>query len=236
MKLKELREEVWQANLKLFEYRLAPLTWGNASGFAKEEGIVAIKPSGVPYSELKISDIVLVDLEGKVVESHLRPSSDTPTHLEIYRAFPEVGGVCHTHSTYATIFAQAEVEIPCLGTTHADYFFGPIPLARHLTAEEIAENYEKNTGKIIVEKLKGKEIMACPAILLPGHGVFTWGESAFKAVDHALVVEEIARIAFGTLLLSPRKEPISEELLFKHFYRRHGQKAYYGQTKGGNHD
>lgn len=236
MKLKELREEVWRANLKLAEYGLAILTWGNVSGYSKKEGLVAIKPSGVPYSELKIEDIVLIDLEGHIVESTLRPSSDTPTHLEIYRAFPEIGGICHTHSPCATMFAQAEREIPCLGTTHADYFFGPIPLARHLKAEEIAEDYEKNTGKVIVEKLKGQEIMACPAILLPGHGVFTWGESALKAVDHALVVEEIARLALGTLLLSPGKEPITQELLRKHYYRRHGEMAYYGQKKGGHDD
>ncbi len=236
MRLRELRKKVWEANLKLFEYRLAILTWGNVSGFDKEEGLVAIKPSGVSYSELKLEDIVLVDLEGQLVEGNLRPSSDTPTHLEIYRAFPEIGGLCHTHSPWATIFAQAEVEIPCLGTTHADYFFGPIPLARSLTAEEIAENYEKNTGKVIVEKLKGTDIMACPAILLPGHGVFTWGESAIKAVENALVVEEVARMAFGTLLLSPDKKPISKDLLLKHYFRRHGQNAYYGQKKGGDHE
>lgn len=236
MKFRELKENVWQANLKLFEYRLAILTWGNVSGLARDEGLVAIKPSGVPYSELKLEDIVLVDLEGHLVEGNLKPSSDTLTHLEIYRAFPKIGGLCHTHSPYATIFAQAEVEIPCLGTTHADYFFGPVPLTRQLTAEEIAENYEKNTGKVIVEKLKGTEIMVCPAILLPGHGVFTWGESAIKAVENALVVEEVAKMALGTLLLSPGKEPISKDLLIKHYYRRHGQNAYYGQKKGGSHE
>ncbi len=236
MKLKELREEVWRANLKLSEWRLSILTWGNVSGYDPASGLVAIKPSGVAFESLRAEDIVLVDLQGRAVDSQLKPSSDTPTHLELYRAFPEIRGVCHSHSPFATMFAQAEKEIPCLGTTQADYFFGSVPLARRLTAEEIAENYEKNTGKAIVETLAGRDIMATPGILLPGHGVFTWGESPSKAVEIALVLEEIARMALGTLLLEPGKPPLPEELLAKHYWRRHGKDAYYGQKKGGQNE
>jgi len=231
VKLKELREEVWKANLQLAEYHLATLTWGNVSGLDSQQAVVAIKPSGIAYADLRIEDIVLVDLEGRTIDSQLQPSSDTPTHLELYRSFPEIRGVCHTHSPYATMFAQAGREIPCLGTTHADYFFGPVPITRRITPSEIAENYEKNTGKIIVEKIKGTEIMANPGVLVPGHGVFTWGESAQKAVEVALVVEEIARMALGTLLLKPDQPPLAPELLTKHYRRRHGKDAYYGQKK-----
>lgn len=233
MKLKELREAVWRANLMLGEWRLSILTWGNVSGYAPDSGLVAIKPSGISFERLHVEDIVLVDLEGKIVDSELKPSSDTPTHLELYRSFPGLGGICHSHSPFATMFAQAEKEITCLGTTHADYFWGSIPLARRLTSEEIADNYEKNTGKAIVESLTGRDIKACPGILLPGHGVFTWGESPAKAVEIALVVEEVAKMALGTLLLEPGKSPLADDLLNKHFLRRHGKDAYYGQKKGG---
>lgn len=236
MRLRGLREEVWRANLKLREWRLSVLTWGNVSGYDPNAALVAIKPSGVSFEQLRPEDIVLVDLEGKVVEGQLNPSSDTPTHLELYLSFPEIRGVCHSHSLFATIFAQAEKEIPCMGTTQADYFFGSVPLARRLKAEEIVENYEKNTGKAIVETLAGKDIMSIPGILLPGHGVFTWGESPSKAVEIALVVEEVAKMALGTFILEPGKSPLPEELLAKHYRRRHGKDAYYGQKKGGQNE
>ncbi len=229
--LAELKESVWKANLDLAKSGLILLTFGNVSGIDRRRGVVAIKPSGVPYDSLKADDIVLVDLEGSVVEGWLNPSSDTPTHVEIYKAFPEVGGVAHAHSTYATMFAQAKREIPCFGTTHADHFHGPVPVTRLLVEAEIAEAYEKNTGKIIVERFAGLDPLALPAVLVAGHGPFTWGRSPAEAVETGLVLEQTAKMAFGAMALDPRLPPLDACVLEKHFRRKHGPDAYYGQKK-----
>jgi len=229
--LAELKESVWKANLDLAKSGLVLLTFGNVSGIDRRRGVVAIKPSGVPYDSLKADDIVLVDLEGGVVEGWLNPSSDTPTHVEIYKAFPEVGGVAHVHSTYATMFAQAKREIPCFGTTHADHFHGPVPVTRLLVEAEIAEAYEKNTGKIIVERFAGLDPLALPAVLVAGHGPFTWGRSPAEAVETGLVLEQTAKMAFGAMALDPRLPPLDACVLEKHFRRKHGPDAYYGQKK-----
>jgi len=229
--LAELKESVWKANLDLAKSGLILLTFGNVSGIDRRRGVVAIKPSGVPYDSLKADDIVLVDLEGSVVEGWLNPSSDTPTHVEIYKAFPEVGGVAHAHSTYATMFAQAKREIPCFGTTHADHFHGPVPVTRLLVEAEIAEAYEKNTGKIIVERFAGLDPLALPAVLVAGHGPFTWGRSPAEAVETGLLLEQTAKMAFGAMALDPRLPPLDACVLEKHFRRKHGPDAYYGQKK-----
>ncbi len=229
--LAELKESVWKANLDLAKSGLILLTFGNVSGIDRRRGIVAIKPSGVPYESLKADDIVLVDLEGGVVEGWLNPSSDTPTHVEIYKAFPEVGGVAHAHSSYATMFAQAKREIPCFGTTHADHFHGPVPVTRLLVEAEIAEAYEKNTGQIIVERFAGLDPLALPAVLVAGHGPFTWGRTPAEAVETGLVLEQTAKMAFGAMALDPRLLPLEACVLEKHFRRKHGPDAYYGQKK-----
>lgn len=229
--LAELKESVWKANLDLAKSGLVLLTFGNVSGIDRRRGVVAIKPSGVPYESLKADDIVLVDLEGSVVEGWLNPSSDTPTHVEIYKAFPEVGGVAHAHSTYATMFAQAKREIPCFGTTHADHFHGPVPVTRLLVEAEIAEAYEKNTGRIIVERFAGLDPLALPAVLVAGHGPFTWGRTPADAVETGLVLEQTAKMAFGAMALDPRLPPLDACVLEKHFRRKHGPDAYYGQKK-----
>jgi len=232
--LAELKESVWKANLDLAKSGLILLTFGNVSGIDRRRGVVAIKPSGVPYESLKADDIVLVDLEGGVVEGWLNPSSDTPTHVEIYKAFPEVGGVAHAHSTYATMFAQARREIPCFGTTHADQFHGPVPVTRLLVEAEVDEAYEKNTGKIIVERFAGLDPLALPAVLVAGHGPFTWGRTPAESVETGLVLEQTAKMAFGAMALDPRLPPLDACILEKHFRRKHGPDAYYGQkTKEG---
>lgn len=228
--MKKLRESVYSANMELFERKLIIYTWGNVSGIDREKGIVAIKPSGVSYEALKPSDIVLVALEdGKVLEGELRPSSDTPTHLWLYRAFPGIGGVTHTHSTYATAWAQAGREIPCFGTTHADYFRGEIPCTRFLTESEIKGNYEAETGRVIEERFLNLNPVHTPGVLVRGHGPFTWGKDAAESVYHAAVLEETARMALNTLLVAPQTEPLPEDLQNKHFERKHGANAYYGQ-------
>lgn len=232
MNLKELKERVWKANLDLVNYKLITLTFGNVSGCERENGLAVIKPSGVSYEEIKPEDMVVVDLEGKKVEGVLNPSSDTPTHLELYKAFAGIAGVAHTHSDYATIFAQAFKPIPCLGTTHADHFRGEVPLTRILSKKEVEEDYERNTGKVIVERFKKLNPLEMPAILVAGHGAFTWGNSPEEAVTNSLALEKVAKMAWGTLLLAGKEPLFPEYLLRKHFERKHGPKAYYGQKKG----
>ncbi len=234
--LAELKESVWKANLDLARSGLVILTFGNVSGIDRRRGILAIKPSGVPYDALKPDDIVLVDLEGHLVEGWLSPSSDTPTHVEIYKAFPEVGGVAHAHSTYATMFAQARREIPCFGTTHADQFHGPVPLTRLLVESEVASGYERNTGRIIVKRFAGLDPLEVPAVLVAGHGPFAWGRTASEAVETALVLEQTAKMAFGSMALDPGLGPLEACIQEKHFARKHGPDAYYGQKKEDRHD
>ncbi len=230
--LENLRKAVFDANLALVRHGLVVLTWGNASGIDRERGLVAIKPSGVSYDALTPDDIVLVELEtGRVVEGNLRPSSDTKTHLELYRAFPGIGGVVHTHSTHAVAWAQARADIPCLGTTHADTFHGSVPCVRALTPEELDEDYERNTGRVIVATMakRGIDPNHTPAALCACHGPFTWGRDAAAAVENAVILEEVAKMALLTLSLDPKAEPAPLHLQEKHFLRKHGPNAYYGQ-------
>lgn len=228
--LEKLKEEVLEANLDLVKQNLVIYTWGNVSGIDSERGLVVIKPSGVDYDVMKAEDMVVVDLEGNVVEGRLRPSSDTPTHLVLYKAFPQVGGIVHTHSTYATAWAQAGMGIPPLGTTHADYFHGQVPCTPDLTQEMIAGDYEAETGNIIVETFADLDPVHTPAVLVKNHGPFTWGRDAAQAVYHARVLEEVARMAQLTFSLNP-SAGMSKDLIDKHFLRKHGPNAYYGQKK-----
>ena len=229
MKLETLRRQVVEANQELVRKGLVMYTFGNASGIVREEGLVAIKPSGVEFDALRPEDIVLTDLDGAVIEGKLRPSSDLATHLEIYKAFPEAGGVVHTHSTYATAWAQAGRGIDCVGTTHADYFYGTIPVTDPLTAEEIQSDYELNTGRAIVRRLAAMERDHMPAILVAGHGPFAWGPTPAKAAFNAVILEEVARIAYLTATLNQNVKPIAQAHIDKHFLRKHGPAAYYGQ-------
>ncbi len=229
MLLRHLREEVLQANLELIRRGLVIYTFGNASGIDRELGLVAIKPSGVPFDELVPENLVVTDLEGRVLEGDLRPSSDLPTHLALYRAFPSIGGVVHTHSRYATAWAQARREIPCLGTTHADYFHGPVPVTEPLSREEIEQDYERLTGDVIVRRFREMDPLEMPAVLVAGHGPFCWGQSAIEAAEHAVLLEEVAALAYFTVVLNPAGGPLDPALLDKHFYRKHGAGAYYGQ-------
>ena len=233
-KTKKLIASVWRANLKLYQTGLTPLTWGNVSQIDRGVGIIAIKPSGVSYQELKKEDIVLTDLAGKTMGSKLRPSSDLPTHLVLYRAFPAMGAVLHVHSVFATAFAQACRQVPCLGTTHADYWRNNIPITDPLTASQIRFNYEEETGKVIVKKIRQLRIdpRQCPFILVAHHGPFVWGRDADEAVDNALALEYICKTAFLTLRLAPKIKSIPQVLIQKHFFRKHGPGAYYGQKKG----
>ena len=229
--LEELKKQVWEANMELPRRGLVTYTWGNVSGIDRASGLFVIKPSGVEYEELTPEILVVMDLEGRRVEGELNPSSDTPTHLELYKAFSEIGGIVHTHSPYATSWAQAGRAIPCYGTTHADYFFGPIPCARSLTEEEIGGAYEANTGKVIIETFtkEDRNPMYTPGVLCCNHGVFTWGKDAAEAVHNAVVVEEVARMATLTELINPQVKPAPDCIRDKHFYRKHGENAYYGQ-------
>jgi len=228
--LEELKTNVCAANRRLGESGLVALTWGNVSGFDPETGLFAIKPSGVAYSNLTPDKMVVVDLSGNVVEGTLRPSSDTPTHAAFYRAFRGIRGAVHTHSPEATAWAQAAREIPCYGTTHADVFNGPVPLARFLTADEVAEAYEANTGAVIVERFRDLDPLAVPGVLAAGHGPFTWGKTPDAAVDAAISLEEIARMARLALAVNPHLEMLPAHVLAKHYSRKHGPKAYYGQA------
>ena len=234
--LSELKEAVFKANLELTRSGLVILTFGNVSGIDRRRGIVAIKPSGVPYDSLKAEDIVLVDLEGQVVEGWLSPSSDTATHCELYKAFPGIGGVAHAHSEFATMFAQARREIPCFGTTHADLFHGPVPLTRLLVEAEVAADYARNTGRAIVERFAGLDPQAVSAVLVAGHGPFTWGRTPVEAAETALVLEQVAKMALGSLVLEPRLAPLERHILEKHYLRKHGPDATYGQKKEKGHD
>lgn len=231
MRLGELRAEVLEANLELVRKGLVVFTFGNASGFDRASGLVVIKPSGVPYDELKPADLVITDLDGNPVEGTMRPSSDLPTHLALYRAFEGVHGVVHTHSRYATSWAQASIEIPCFGTTHADYFPGPIPVTPHMKPEEIETDYEWNTGAVITERFRSLDPLKTPAVLVAGHAPFCWGETVTAAAHTAVVVEEIAHMAYLTTTIRAQSEAISRCLHDKHFLRKHGPGAYYGQPK-----
>ena len=228
--LEKLKEEVYRANMDLPKYGLVTFTWGNVSGIDREKGLFVIKPSGVDYDELTPDDMVVMDLEGNKIEGRYKPSSDTPTHLELYKKYPEIGGVVHTHSPEATSWAQAGRSIPLYGTTHADYFYGEIPCARVLTQEEIDEGYETNTGLVIVETFQGKNPMHVPAVLCKNHGPFTWGKDAAEAVHNAVVLEEVAKMATRTELINPKVQPAPDRIRDKHFYRKHGANAYYGQN------
>ena len=227
--LEQLKQEVFAANRKLVEYGLVVLTWGNVSAVTEDRKYVVIKPSGVDYAAMAPAQMVVVDMEGNVVEGELRPSSDLPTHLELYRAFPAVRSVVHTHSRYATAMAQAERSLPCYGTTHADTFYGDVPCTRHLTAEEVAEAYERNTGRVIAETFRDRDPEAVPGVLVCKHGPFTWGASCRKAVENALILEETAHMALLTEQLRPGVAPAPQYLQDKHYFRKHGANAYYGQ-------
>ena len=229
--LEELKKQVYDANMQLPRRGLVTYTWGNVSGIDREKGLFVIKPSGVEYDDLTPEKMVVMDLDGNRVEGTLNPSSDTKTHLELYKAFPEIGGVVHTHSTYAVAFAQARRDLPALGTTHADYFYGAVPCTRVLTPEEIDEDYEKNTGKVIVETFaqRGLNPVYLPGVLCACHGPFTWGKDAAQAVYHAVVLEETAKMAQLTFSLDPVAQSAPQHILDKHFSRKHGPNAYYGQ-------
>ena len=229
--LEELKQKVYEANMELPRRNLVTYTWGNVSGIDREKGLFVIKPSGVEYDELRPEDLVVMDLEGNKVEGDLNPSSDTKTHLVLYRAFPQIGGIVHTHSPYAVAWAQAGRDIPAYGTTHADYFYGPIPCARHLTQAELDEDYELNTGNIIVEEFtkRGIDPKAVPAVICHSHGPFTWGKDAAQAVYHAVVLEEVSKMAIFTRMVDPSAAPAPQRIQDKHYMRKHGPNAYYGQ-------
>ncbi len=227
--LEQLKKAVLEANLELPKKGLVTYTWGNVSGIDRESGLIAIKPSGVEYDVMTAEDIVLIDLTGKVVEGKLKPSSDAPTHVALYNAFPEIGGVTHTHSRWATAFAQAGMGIPAYGTTHADYFYGEIPCTREMTKDEIQSEYEANTGTVIIEAFKDLNPNYIPAVLVKNHAPFTWGKSAAESVHNSVVLEEVAMMAIQCRQLNPNVTPMPQVLLDKHFMRKHGPKAYYGQ-------
>ena len=231
--LEKLKEEVYLANMELPKRGLVTYTWGNVSGIDREKGLFVIKPSGVEYDELKPSDMVVMDLKGNKIEGDMNPSSDTKTHMVLYNAFPKVGGIVHTHSPYAVAWAQAGEDLPCYGTTHADYFYGSIPCARHLTQEELDEDYERNTGVTIVETFKerGLDPKAVPAVLCFSHGPFTWGKDPAQAVYHSVVLEECAKMGIFTRMVNPNAAPAPQRMQDKHYMRKHGPNAYYGQKK-----
>ena len=230
--LEELKKQVYEANMELPKRKLVTFTWGNVSGIDREKGLIVIKPSGVEYDVMTPDDMVVLDLEGNRVEGKLKPSSDTPTHIELYKAFPEVGGIVHTHSRWATSFAQAGCGIPAFGTTHADTFYGEIPCTRKMTAEEIKGEYELETGNVIIETFRDRNIdpMAVPAVLVNSHGPFIWGKDAAEAAHNAVVLEEVAFMALHARMLNPELRTMQSELLDKHYLRKHGKNAYYGQN------
>lgn len=228
--LKKLKREVLEANLLLPKHGLVTFTWGNVSGIDRESGLVVIKPSGVSYDGMTVDDMVVVDLDGKVVEGKWKPSSDTPTHVELYKAFPNIGGIVHTHSRWATTFAQAGMDIPAMGTTHGDYFYGAIPCTRAMTDEEINGEYEKETGKVIIEAFDGKSADDIPGVMVFSHGPFAWGTDAMNAVHNAVVMEEVAFMDWHAMMINPQLGPMQQTLLDKHYLRKHGKNAYYGQN------
>jgi L-ribulose-5-phosphate 4-epimerase len=231
MLLADLREQVLEANLDLVRKGLVLSTFGNASGVARDQGLIVIKPSGVPYEEMKTQHLVVTDMQGQVIEGSLRPSSDLPTHAALYRAFPSLGGIAHTHSEYATAWAQARKSIPCFGTTHADYFHGPIPLTEPMSADEIQGGYEANTGAVIVRAFENLDPMSIPAVLVANHGPFAWGTDARKAAENAWMLEVVARFAYLTVSINSHAEGIGKSLHDRHFLRKHGKNAYYGQLR-----
>ncbi|MDY9919397.1 MAG: L-ribulose-5-phosphate 4-epimerase [Proteiniphilum sp.] len=228
MSIQELKQQVFQANLDLVKHGLVIFTWGNVSGIDREKGWVVIKPSGVSYDDMKAEDMVVVDLEGNIVEGKLKPSSDTPTHVELYKAFPSIGGIVHTHSTYATAWAQAGCDIPNIGTTHADYFSGDIPCTRDMTEPEVKGEYEKETGAVIIERFSELNPAHIPGVLVKNHGPFSWGKDPHEAVHNAVVMEQVAKMAFIAYQVNPTLT-MNELLIQKHFFRKHGPGAYYGQ-------
>lgn len=227
--LEKLKEQVYEANMELQKKGLVIYTWGNVSGIDREKGLIVIKPSGVEYDTMKPEDMVVLDLQGNIVEGKYKPSTDTPTHLVMYNTYPNIGGVVHTHSEWATIFAQAGMDIPAFGTTHADYFYGDIPCTRDLTDEEISGEYEKETGNVIVETIGDKDPLEIPAIVVKNHAPFTWGKDPENAVYNAVVLDKVAQMAYNTMTLNPRVSRVKQHLLDKHYLRKHGANAYYGQ-------
>lgn len=227
--LEQLKKQVLEANLLLPKYGLVTFTWGNVSGIDRESGLVVIKPSGVPYEGMTEEDMVVVDLDGKRVEGKWKPSSDTPTHVELYKAFPALGGIVHTHSRWATTFAQAGLDIPAMGTTHGDYFYGDIPCTRKMTPQEITGEYEKETGRVIIETFAGKSPADIPGVTVHSHGPFAWGKDAMDAVHNAVVMEEVAFMDWHAMMINPAAGRMQQELLDKHYLRKHGKNAYYGQ-------
>lgn len=228
--LEELKEKVFHANMELVRHNLVIFTWGNVSGIDRERGIVVIKPSGVDYATMKAEDMVVLDLDGNIVEGNMRPSSDTPTHLELYRSFPEIGGIVHTHSTYATAWAQAGLDLPNIGTTHADYFHDAVPCTADMTRKEVEGDYELETGKVIVKRFEGLNPTHTPGVLVKNHGPFTWGKTPEEAVHNAVVLEQVAKMAYISYMVNPALT-MNPLLIEKHFNRKHGPNAYYGQTK-----
>ncbi len=229
--LEALKKSVLEANLELPKHGLVVYTWGNASGIDREKGLVVIKASGIKYEEMTVDHMVVIDLEGNVVEGDYRPSSDAPTHVELYKSFKNIGGIVHTHSTWATVWAQVKKGIPCYGTTHADYFYGEIPCTRLMTQKEIDGAYEKETGSVIIESFKNIDPMSVPGVLVASHGPFTWGKDAAEAVHNSVVLEQVAKMAYGACTLNGELCPAQQELQNKHFLRKHGKNAYYGQAK-----
>ena len=229
--LKDLKQAVCEANLALVSHGLVVMTWGNVSAVDRERNVIVIKPSGVAYDGMTPDQMVVVNFKGEVVDGSLKPSSDTPTHIALYQAFKDISGITHTHSAHATMFAQAGLEIPCFGTTHADHFYGPVPVTRPLSEAEVSGDYEANTGAVIIERFAGMNPLEMPAVLVSNHGPFTWGSSAMDSVKNAVALEEVARMALGTMHINPHVEPVPGYLLDKHYLRKHGRNAYYGQKR-----